>query len=198
MTYWSKITKDPDYWFYKSQKDWEIETGLSRHEQDSARKILKERNLIFEKRAGIPATIHFKINFEACLHRLLYSGNLKDEELTKLFAGSRQSSSPVNGNLFTETTIETKPKNTTTVLPYGELFVIAWQRWIAYKKERKEKFTETTRASQLKTLAGFKDEQAAVEAIEQSIRNGWRGLFDPREKKNGARVQTTHNNGFVE
>ena len=44
LIYWSKRTSDPEKWFYKTQKEWQEETGLTRTEQENARKKL--RNLV--------------------------------------------------------------------------------------------------------------------------------------------------------
>jgi hypothetical protein len=57
--YWSKRTKDVEGWFYKSAIEWEKETGLTRREQDTARKLLAE--VLEEKLAGMPATTHFRV-----------------------------------------------------------------------------------------------------------------------------------------
>lgn len=68
----------------------------------------------------------------------------------------------------------------------SDAFRIVWGDWLAYRKERKLKTTEQTRKAQLVTLAGWGPELAA-EALQTSIRQGWQGFFDPREKRsNGA------------
>jgi hypothetical protein len=55
----------------------------------------------------------------------------------------------------------------------------AWSRWAAFRSEIKKPLKPTTVAAQLKHLAAMGSE-GAVAAIEQSIRNGWTGLFAPR------------------
>lgn len=60
--YWSKRTSDADGWFYKKQAEWEDETGLTRREQDTARKILRELGILEENLAGVPATLYFRID----------------------------------------------------------------------------------------------------------------------------------------
>ncbi len=57
--HWAKRTTDPDGWFYKSAAEWEEETGLTRRELDTARKLLKD--ILEQKLAGVPATIHYRI-----------------------------------------------------------------------------------------------------------------------------------------
>lgn len=98
MFYWSKRTTKSDFWFYKSRKEWEEETGLTRHEQDRARKALKDQGLILEKRSGMPATVHFKIDFKVCVDRLLQTGNLDDRKAAILTDEVRQSEGPESGN----------------------------------------------------------------------------------------------------
>jgi hypothetical protein len=51
-------------WFYKTAQEWEEETGLTRREQENARRICRDRGLIEEKlkRANKHATRHFWVN----------------------------------------------------------------------------------------------------------------------------------------
>lgn len=62
--YWSSRTSDTSGWFYKSQAEWEAETGLSRREQETARKRLKELGLIEELKKGVPCRVFFRVNVE--------------------------------------------------------------------------------------------------------------------------------------
>lgn len=57
------INKKPG-WFYKSAQEWEEETGLTRREQENARRICREMGLIEErlKRANKHATRHYWVN----------------------------------------------------------------------------------------------------------------------------------------
>lgn len=68
--YWTPRTKDPNGWFYKSQKDWEEETGLSRSEQEIARKQLKTTGFWQEQLRGVPATLYFCVDCEILQTRL--------------------------------------------------------------------------------------------------------------------------------
>ncbi|MES2353103.1 MAG: hypothetical protein V4568_01675 [Pseudomonadota bacterium] len=47
-----------------SQVDWERETGLTRSAQETARRILRKRGYLEEKRTGIPAKLYFRVNIE--------------------------------------------------------------------------------------------------------------------------------------
>ncbi len=60
--YWSKRTSDPGRWFYKTQKEWEQETTLTRYEQESARKQLRERGILQEKLEGVPAKLYYRLH----------------------------------------------------------------------------------------------------------------------------------------
>jgi hypothetical protein len=59
--YWSSRTKNSDGWFYKTQAEWEDETGMTRHELDGARKKLKSLGFIEEKKQGIPCKLNYRI-----------------------------------------------------------------------------------------------------------------------------------------
>lgn len=50
-----------------------------------------------------------------------------------------------------------------------------WKNWEGYRKEKKQKLTPRSITLQLKYLEQHKDTHVAI--IEQSIQNGWTGLF---------------------
>ncbi|MGH9759513.1 MAG: hypothetical protein ACREDR_26470 [Blastocatellia bacterium] len=62
--HWTNKTTDKDGWLCKTQAEWAKETGLTRREQETARKRLRERGLIQEKRAGVPARLYFRLNLK--------------------------------------------------------------------------------------------------------------------------------------
>jgi len=64
MCYWSKRTQHTEQWFWKTQEQWQEETGLTRYEQETARKRLVSCGAISEKKEGIPCKIWFKVNHE--------------------------------------------------------------------------------------------------------------------------------------
>ena len=45
-----------------TQAEWERETALSRSEQESARRILRERGYLEEKRVGLPAKLYYRVD----------------------------------------------------------------------------------------------------------------------------------------
>ena len=62
--YWSPRTDDPEGWFYKTRDQWMKETSMGRWEQEAARKLLVNRGLMEEKRVGMPAKLHYRVNFD--------------------------------------------------------------------------------------------------------------------------------------
>jgi len=90
-------------------------------------------------------------------------------------------------NRIGEDTEEAKPTPKPTVkehkkpkLPYGQKFEQAWQDWVQYRIEKRKKLTPLSVTRQLKKLSEYKSELIAVNVLEQSILNGWIGLFDPK------------------
>lgn len=48
-------------WFSKSQDEWREETGLSRWEQETARRVLREAGFLEEQRFGMPAKLWYRV-----------------------------------------------------------------------------------------------------------------------------------------
>jgi DnaD/phage-associated family protein len=65
--YWQERATQKDGWWYKTSEDWEIETGLSQHEQSTARK--KCRKYLSSHLRDIPARLYWRVNRAA-----LYDG----------------------------------------------------------------------------------------------------------------------------
>ncbi len=62
--YWTRHGRDiakTGGWFQKTDEQWEMETGLSRKEQASARAVLRELSILQERRLGVPAKLHFRL-----------------------------------------------------------------------------------------------------------------------------------------
>ncbi|MCA9010497.1 MAG: helix-turn-helix domain-containing protein [Planctomycetaceae bacterium] len=66
----------------------------------------------------------------------------------------------------------------------NEKFAAAWDEWIQFRKEIKKKLTPSTISKQLAKLESWGSD-AAVQAIEKSISQGWQGLFRPDGKQDG-------------
>lgn len=71
----------------------------------------------------------------------------------------------------------------------SEEFRTAWNRWVGYRREIGKKLAPSTVSGQLAKLAAWGTEKA-IRSIEQSIANGWQGLFDPDGKTGKPMVGT--------
>ena len=117
--YWTPRTKDRDGWFWKTRDQWQEETGMSRREQETARKKLRGATVDgdpvwFEELRGMPAKLHFRIN-EAAL-TVWASGMLGASVPTrKAHSDQQEGTDRANNSIYTETTPETTPEITTDV-----------------------------------------------------------------------------------
>lgn len=62
MAWTDALAPEVDGWFSKCQSEWTEETGLSRWEQETARRILRNRTLLEERVVGMPARLWFRVN----------------------------------------------------------------------------------------------------------------------------------------
>ncbi|WP_447869895.1 HNH endonuclease [Serratia fonticola] len=77
--YWNARTTDPEGWFFKTQSEWEEETGLKRSEQEKARKSLVSIGVLEESKKGLPAKLYYRINEDKLA--LALQGELQKVEL---------------------------------------------------------------------------------------------------------------------
>ena len=59
------IDRTANGWFSKSQDQWTDETGLSRWEQETARRALRSAGFLEERRVGMPAKLWYRVRPEA-------------------------------------------------------------------------------------------------------------------------------------
>lgn len=57
-------------WFSKSQNEWGEDTGLSRWEQETARRLLRQAGFLEERRFGMPAKLWYRVCPERVWHAL--------------------------------------------------------------------------------------------------------------------------------
>lgn len=69
---------------------------------------------------------------------------------------------------------EVEPDGSTPSIPHG-LDLPTWERWVEYRKRIGKALKPASMPAAQKAMAAFGDTQAAV--VEQSIANGWQGLF---------------------
>jgi hypothetical protein len=93
--YWSKRSKDPEGWFYKTAEEWMEETGMTRSEQEDSRRRLIAYGFVSEVRKGMPAKLHYKVNAEAINLALTTNTTrpLTVDEVLRIFAGPLRNAS---------------------------------------------------------------------------------------------------------
>lgn len=60
-----------DGWYTASADQWESLTGLSRKEQSTARRVLRDLSLLHERRTGYPAQFEIRVDYNEITRRLL-------------------------------------------------------------------------------------------------------------------------------
>jgi len=71
-------------------------------------------------------------------------------------------------------------KEESLTLPFSsERFKESWDSWLKYQKERKKKLTPSTISINFGRFQKW-GESKSIEAIRQSIENGWQGIFEPK------------------
>ncbi|HZO87316.1 MAG TPA: hypothetical protein VFB38_03185 [Chthonomonadaceae bacterium] len=70
LWYWHDKGADPDGWIYKTQSEIEEETCLTRWEQETARKALRQHGLVEEQKRGLPAKLYYRVNIAAVLEAI--------------------------------------------------------------------------------------------------------------------------------
>jgi hypothetical protein len=119
--YWQKRAKQSDGWWYKTAEEWTEETGLTRHEQDTAREACK--NYLKTDLRDAPARLYWHVDDER-LSADLFAVN-GQSSLTKIGKLDSRNSSNINKNAetTTETTTPAAKKTDETPAEYNaELF----------------------------------------------------------------------------
>lgn len=86
-------------------------------------------------------------------------------------------------------------KNNGVQLPFtDENFISKWQEWLQYRKERRlATYTPTglkATFTKLKRIS-LESPMIAIQIIDQSLENGWQGLFELKPTFNGKAYQGT-------
>lgn len=199
LVYWADKAKDRNGWIYKTNIEWTEETGLTRREQDTARKNLKELGLIEEHKHGVPCKVHFKVN-QVRLYELLISVAQKRQtectkapnclhESDKLDAQIRTTNTESTAEITTEIT-----KHIKGVKRFQPLNVDipkhvdhkTWCDFVEMRKQIKKPLTEKAANLIIKKLVDFG--MSANKSLEQSIESGWSSIY-PVKQNNGFNQQ---------
>lgn len=124
--YWSRTLPDARRgWFWKTAEQIQGETALTRCEQETARKKLKENKILQEKKMGMPAKVWFRVDVEK-LEKLLKNqqgaGNRQSRMLNMANhdcgkPAIMDAEYPHTPETTPETTAETSAEKTTTPTP---------------------------------------------------------------------------------
>lgn len=116
--YWSNRTDDQDGWFYKTMEEWEAETGMTRSEQESARKKLVKVGALQEMKKGVPCRLFYRVNIEAIRANLSAENPQSSlQESCKQGCSKPASKRARKAQAITETTTEITPEITADTLP---------------------------------------------------------------------------------
>ncbi len=77
LAYWSDKGSDPD-WIYKTQKELEEETTLTRTQQEGARRNLRRLGVVRETKRGLPAKLYYRVDWSAVFALLEEHASGKD------------------------------------------------------------------------------------------------------------------------
>ena len=83
LLYWTDRTKNEEGWVYKTLEDWWCETALGRNELKTIRNALIARQLIEEKLCGVPARLHYKIDWDTLQIALAKAITIHQEGISK-------------------------------------------------------------------------------------------------------------------
>jgi hypothetical protein len=181
--YWQRRAQDGDGWFFKTREEWSEETGLSRKEQETARARLREIGVLEEERRGLPAKLFYRVNSDV-LEDLL--NRLVGPKVTDCKDRIGPTVRPESGKHLneTKTTAKTTAKNKTPTplaLP-SWLPSEAWAEFVQHRKDIKKPLSDLATQKNLKLLDELRSQgEDPVRVIEQSIANGWQGLFAVRK-----------------
>ncbi len=106
MLYWTNRTKDPDGWIWKSQSDWEAETGLSRYQQERARAKLRALGVLEERYGGIPRRLYYRLNTEKLAALLAAFSHASAQETSTLACQFPARKRAENQHAISETTMD--------------------------------------------------------------------------------------------
>lgn len=196
LIYWADKAKDRNGWIYKTNIEWTEETGLTRREQDTARKNLKELGLIEEHKHGVPCKVHFKVN-QVRLYELLISVAQKRQtvctnqpnclhESAKLDAQIRTTNTESTADITTENTKHIKGVKKFDPLKAPIPKHVDYRIWCDFVEMRKQiKKPLTERATTLITNKLIEFGVNGNASLEQSIASGWSSIFPVKSNNRG-------------
>lgn len=158
------------------------DTGLHRETVLAAADQLAKAGLLAVRKGGLRVTNEYSIPNGEGSGKLPLAENNRYRKTTASAVG-KQPPAQAEENRCNQTDPITRPNNVATPIPESldtPAFREAWAQWVHFRKEARYPMPPTTVKAQLAKLAKAGPDVAA-KMIEQSIANGWRGLFPLRE-----------------
>lgn len=203
LVYWSKRSSNNGF-IYKTQDEWEDETGLTRREQETARKRLKELGFLIEVKRGVPCKVHYKVEFSVLYNTLISYAQKRQTsmaESAKLVGTNAPYSDGGKRQSITENTQENtseikkinkkNPDGAQQKKPESKNSFDAksvelpenvnrdlWNQFVEMRNSLKKPLTENAVKLVLKKLTEFG--QLANQAIETSIIGNYTGIYPPK------------------
>ena len=185
--YWSKRTTSSDGFFYKTQAEWEEETGLSRREQETVRKRLKAIGILSESLRGTPAKLYYKVEIDVLESAL--SPDKSAQNVQPSMAESAKLDVRKAPNPHTEITTEITTKNA----PRRDVGFCddlpdwidenLWADFVEHRKSIRKPLTAKASKMIIDKLSKIMAAGHSPESvIKESIMNGYRGVFMPHSK----------------
>lgn len=200
---WSqKEHKEP--WWWATKAEIEERTGLSDEMQETARRRLRDLGVLEERRGVLRrgaslATIWYRIDMAALSAIVCRESRQSNADRP----GNRAPEIPANdhASLTASSTTEEQhpptpqggkerkrkafdPSEFDALIPIDfrvPAFLAAWHAWMEERHRKRNDISERGAELQLRKLAqGARTPAAAVEWINESIQNGWTGIFQPR------------------
>lgn len=199
--YWRKRTKDTGRWFYKSQEEWTEETGMTRREQETARKKLLACGVWEEWRDRINHRIYFRVKIEAlgvmaesditqCRNTPLPNGGKRhSSNVSETTAETSYNAEKNSGRTNTQKpTLKTPPKpSPNSVAPLPDLpmqIAVAladdWQRWQEHLIEKGRPLTPLQAEAQIALLWEM-TYQESKDSIRTAIEGGHTRFLLPKK-----------------
>ena len=122
--YWQARCTGEDGWWWKTAEDWQDETGLTRFEQDTARRTLRQLPFWREQRRGMPAKMYYSLD-DTTLRNFLENFSLRENrkqdwgKTANMIEEIQQTSLRKTLNHLKEHRLHTEITTETTPLPLG-------------------------------------------------------------------------------
>lgn len=190
-------------WFFQTVETIEELTTLTEYRQNKAIKNLEKLGVLEKKLLGMPAKRHFRINIQKILEFLQFHKNLGNkipknlspvpqkfrEQDTQKF-GEHATQNFMDNKYIIYKDINNKDINNKSIekevdkLNVGNVLKDKLKEFIEFRKEIKKPFKTTRSIKQLINSIGktFQDEDDLIECINNSIMNGYQGVFPNKNK----------------